>query len=102
VEGRHEINGPMFARRRACRCKRDVRLAQSKINDAQIAAIAVAANQVDVDAGKLALSKARNGEIKQFAQTMITDHGGAHQGGDGSRRQAQGDARRRTTPARRS
>jgi putative membrane protein len=51
--------------------------AQSKINDAQIAAIAVAANQVDVDAGKLALSKARNGEIKQFAQTMITDHGGA-------------------------
>jgi len=51
--------------------------AQPKINDAQIAAIAVAANQVDVDAGKLALSKARNGEIKQFAQTMITDHGGA-------------------------
>jgi len=31
--------------------------AQSKINDAQIAAIAVAANQVDVDAGKLALSR---------------------------------------------
>ena len=51
--------------------------AQSKINDAQIAAIAVAANQVDVDAGQLALSKARNGEIKRFAQTMITDHGGA-------------------------
>jgi len=51
--------------------------AQPKINDAQIAAIAVAANQVDVDAGKLALSKARNGEIKQFAQTMVTDHGGA-------------------------
>ena len=51
--------------------------AQPKINDAQIAAIAVAANQVDVDAGKLALSKAQNGEIKQFAQTMITDHGGA-------------------------
>ena len=51
--------------------------AQPKINDAQVAAIAVAANQVDVDAGKLALSKARNGEIKKFAQTMITDHGGA-------------------------
>jgi len=51
--------------------------AQPKINDAQIAAIAVAANQVDVDAGKLALSKARNGEIKKFAQTMVTDHGGA-------------------------
>src|SRR5262245_28278463 len=51
--------------------------AQPKINDAQIAAIAVAANQVDVDAGKLALSKARNGEIKKLAQTMIKDHGGA-------------------------
>src|SRR5215471_19366238 len=51
--------------------------AAQQVNDAQIAAIAVAANQVDVDAGKLALSKARNGEIKQFAQTMVTDHGGA-------------------------
>jgi predicted outer membrane protein len=42
--------------------------AQPKINDAQIATVAVAANQVDVDAGKLALSKARNGEIKKFAR----------------------------------
>ena len=51
--------------------------AQSKINDAQIAAVAVAANQVDVDAGKLALSKAKSGDVKKFAQTMVTDHGGA-------------------------
>src|SRR5262245_29134820 len=51
--------------------------AQPKINDAQIAAIAVAANQVDVDAGKLALSKARNGENKQFAPALVSDHGGA-------------------------
>ena len=51
--------------------------AQPKINDAQIAAIAVAANQVDVDAGKLALSKGKSGDVKQFAQTMVTDHGGA-------------------------
>jgi len=48
-----------------------------QINDAQIAAVAVAANQVDVDAGKLALTKAKSGEIKKFAQTMVTDHGGA-------------------------
>ena len=51
--------------------------AQAKIGDAQIAAVAVAANQVDVDAGKLALSKAKNGEVKKFAQTMVTDHSGA-------------------------
>lgn len=53
--------------------------AQAKIDDAQIAAIAVDANQVDVDAGKLALSKAKNPEIKKFAQTMVTDHSGAIQ-----------------------
>jgi putative membrane protein len=51
--------------------------AQAKINDAQIAAVAVAANQVDIDAGKLALSKSKNDEVKKFAQTMVTDHTGA-------------------------
>lgn len=51
--------------------------AQPKINDAQIAAIAVAANQVDVDAGKLALPKVKNAEVKKFAQTMVRDHSGA-------------------------
>jgi putative membrane protein len=51
--------------------------AQPKVNDAQIAAVAVAANQVDVDAGKLAMSKAKNGDVKKFAQTMVTDHSGA-------------------------
>jgi len=51
--------------------------AAQQVNDAQIAAIAVAANQVDVDAGKLALNKAKNGEVKKFAQTMVTDHSGA-------------------------
>jgi len=51
--------------------------AAQQINDAQIAAVAVAANQVDVDAGKLALNKAKNGEVKKFAQTMVTDHSGA-------------------------
>ena len=51
--------------------------AQSKIDDAQIAAVAVAANQVDIDAGKLALSKAKGADVKHFAQTMVTDHSGA-------------------------
>jgi putative membrane protein len=47
-------------------------------NDAQIAAIVVTANQVDIDAGKLAQSKADNKEVKEFAQRMITDHTGVN------------------------
>lgn len=42
--------------------------------DPQIAAIVVTANQVDVDAGKLAESKAQSPDVKQFAQLMVTDH----------------------------
>jgi putative membrane protein len=44
------------------------------VNDAQIASIVVTANQVDIDAGKLAASQATNAEIKKFGQTMVTDH----------------------------
>jgi putative membrane protein len=48
------------------------------INDAQIAKIVVTANQVDIDAGKLAAAKATNREVKKFAQTMVTDHTGVN------------------------
>jgi putative membrane protein len=44
--------------------------------DPQIAAIVVAANQVDIDAGNLAKSKSASAEVKEFAQRMITDHTG--------------------------
>jgi putative membrane protein len=47
-------------------------------NDAQIAAIVVAANNVDIDAGKLAKTKAQDKEVKDFAQRMITDHTGVN------------------------
>lgn len=47
-------------------------------NDAQIAAIVVAANSVDIDAGKLAASKATNQEVKEFGQRMVTDHTGVN------------------------
>jgi putative membrane protein len=47
-------------------------------NDAQIAAIVVTANQVDIDAGKLATSKSNNKEVKEFAQRMVTDHTGVN------------------------
>lgn len=46
----------------------------SKLTDPQIAAIVVAANSVDVDAGKFAKGKTKNAEIKKFAQQMVTDH----------------------------
>ena len=45
-----------------------------EINDAQIAAIVVAANQVDVDAGKLAAEWGTHAEVKKFATTMVNDH----------------------------
>ncbi|MBS1190437.1 MAG: hypothetical protein H6R10_2229 [Rhodocyclaceae bacterium] len=48
-------------------------LAQA-LNDAQIAAITVAANQVDIDAGKVAKSKATDKDVKAFADRMVTDH----------------------------
>jgi len=42
--------------------------------DPQIAAIVVTANQVDIDAGKLAESKAQAKDVQAFAQRMVTDH----------------------------
>jgi putative membrane protein len=42
--------------------------------DAEIAAIVVTANQVDIDAGKLAESKASNPDVKAFGHRMATDH----------------------------
>ena len=47
-------------------------------SDAQIAAIVVTANQVDIDAGKLAESKSRNKEVQAFARQMVTDHSGVN------------------------
>ena len=46
--------------------------------DPQIAAIVVTANQVDIDAGRLAKSKAQSPQVKEFAQRMITDHSGVN------------------------
>jgi putative membrane protein len=48
-------------------------------NDAQIAAIVVTANQVDIDAGKLAESHGSSAEVKAFGKQMVTDHTGVNQ-----------------------
>jgi putative membrane protein len=42
--------------------------------DAQIAHIAYTAGQIDVDAGKQALQKSHNTDVRSFAQTMVRDH----------------------------
>jgi putative membrane protein len=43
-------------------------------SDPQIAGIVVTANQIDIDAGKLAKSRSKNKEVQSFANQMITDH----------------------------
>ena len=54
-----------------------VALAQ-KITDPQIAHIVVTANQVDIDGGKLASTRATNPEVRKFAELMVTDHTGVN------------------------
>jgi putative membrane protein len=48
--------------------------AADAISDANIGAIVVTANQIDIDYGKNALAKSKSKEIRNFAQRMITDH----------------------------
>lgn len=48
--------------------------AAANLNDEQIAAIVVAANQVDIDAGKAVESKSSNNEVKAFAHRMVAEH----------------------------
>lgn len=49
------------------------------LDDAQIAAIVVAANQVDIDAGRLAARASQNTDVTSFAERMVTDHTGVNQ-----------------------
>ena len=46
--------------------------------DPQIAHIVVTANQVDIDAGKLAQTLASDAGVKKFGQLMIDDHTGVN------------------------
>ena len=48
------------------------------LDDAQIAAIVVTANQVDIEAGELARKAASNGEVRKFAERMVVDHTGVN------------------------
>jgi putative membrane protein len=53
--------------------------AASGLTDPQIAAIVVSANQVDIDAGQLAIKKTKNAEVKKFAELMVKDHTAVNQ-----------------------
>jgi putative membrane protein len=53
--------------------------AAGTVSDAQIAAIVLAANTVDSAGGVVAQQKGTNPAVKQFGQTMVTDHGGVNQ-----------------------
>lgn len=44
------------------------------LTDPEIASIAVTANQIDIDYANIAKTKAKNPDVKKFAETMIHDH----------------------------
>jgi putative membrane protein len=44
------------------------------LTDANIAAIVVGANNIDISAGKIALQRSNNTAVKKFAARMVTDH----------------------------
>ena len=48
------------------------------VTDPQIAAIVVAANNVDIEAGRLAQANATNPEVRAFGERMVTDHSGVN------------------------
>jgi putative membrane protein len=45
-----------------------------RLNDPQIATIALTAHQIDVARGKYALAHTKNDNVRQFAQQMVDDH----------------------------
>jgi len=48
--------------------------AAGRLSDARIAAVAVAANKVEIDAAQAARKKTKNAQVKRFASDMIRDH----------------------------
>jgi len=44
------------------------------LSDPEVAAVAVAANKIDVSQAEIAKQKSRNSDVKNFAETMIKDH----------------------------
>lgn len=45
-----------------------------ELSDAEVAMVAVVANQIDVSYAEIAKKKSRNAEVRKFAETMLNDH----------------------------
>lgn len=45
-----------------------------KLSDAEVASVAVVANQIDIAYAEIAKKKSKNAEVLKFAETMISDH----------------------------
>jgi len=45
-----------------------------KLSDAEVASVAVVANQIDIGYGEIAKTKSKNDDVLRFAETMIKDH----------------------------
>lgn len=54
-------------------------VAPEPLNDLEMAHVAVAANNTDIAYAHLALAFSENPQIRQFAETMIRDHGAVNQ-----------------------
>lgn len=48
-------------------------------SDPQIVGIVLAADQIDIDYGKIALAKSKSKTVREFAQRMVTDHSAVQQ-----------------------
>jgi putative membrane protein len=46
----------------------------SKLSDAEVASVAVVANQIDIGYAEIAKEKSKDAEVVKFADTMIRDH----------------------------
>jgi putative membrane protein len=46
-----------------------------RLTDAQIAAVLSASDSAEIKPSQIALQKARNAQLREFAQRMVTDHG---------------------------
>ena len=63
-------------------------MAMGKPTDAQILAIVTAANQADIDGGKLAQQKATSADVKAFGADMVKDHTQMQADGDAAAKKA--------------
>ena len=49
------------------------------LSDPEVAHVAVTADNIDIDFGKLALSRTKDSEVKNFASMMVRDHTGVNE-----------------------